>query len=206
MSSTTLPRRSRLTPAARARSRAPIAVAGLAIAALVTGCRTTTTPSAAAFCRRVEANRSVLQGAGTDAAGVARTLAAYRNVAQVAPAGVRDAWGTVTALVESAASADLTVPQTNERLAARSLAAKPEIDSIVHYTKSTCGLDIAAAAPVTAPVPAPTAQATGDPAPTAPATGQPAPGDLATADAAAATDATPAIVEEPGTVPPTVAG
>ena len=196
MSSTTLPRRSRLTPAARARPRVPIAVAGLAVAALVTGCRTTTTPSAAAFCRRVEANRSVLQGAGTDAAGVARTLAAYRNVAQVAPAGVRDAWGTVTALVESAASADLTVPQTNERLAARSLAAKPEIDSIVNYTKSTCGLDIAAAAPVTAPVPAPTA----------PATGQPAPGDTATADAAAATDATPAIVEEPGTVPPTVAG
>ena len=87
MSSTTLPRRSRLTPAARARPRVPIAVAGLAVAALVTGCRTTTTPSAAAFCRRVEANRSVLQGAGTDAAGVARTLAAYRNVAQVAPAG-----------------------------------------------------------------------------------------------------------------------
>ena len=115
--------------------------------------------------------------------------------------GVRDAWGTVTALVESAASADLTVPQTNERLAARSLAAKPEIDSIVHYTKSTCGLDIAAAAPVTAPVPAPTAPATGDPA-----TGQPATGEPATANGAGATDATPTTVEEPGTVPPTVAG
>ena len=193
MSSTTALRR-RLAPLASARPRALIG-AGLAAAALLAGCRTTTTPSAAAFCRRVEANRSVLHGGGADAAGVARTLAAYRNVAQVAPAGVRDAWGTVTALVESAASADLSEPQTNERLAARSLAAKPEIDSIVNYTKSTCGLDIAAAAPVTPSVPAPGASATADPAI-----------DPATGVGATATEDTPTTVEPPGTVPPTAAG
>ena len=193
MSPTTALRR-RLAPGERARPRAFVG-ASLAAAALLSGCRTTTTPSAAAFCRRVEANRSVLQGAGADAAGVARTLAAYRNVAQVAPAGVRDAWGTVTALVESAASADLSEPQTNERLAARSLAAKPEIDSIVTYTKSTCGLDIAAAATVTPPAPAATASATADPAT-----------DPATQSGTAAADDPPTTVEAPGTVPPTAAG
>ena len=156
-------------------------VAGVAVG--LTGCTKTATPSAAAFCRRIAANKQALQGPAGDAAALGRTLTAYRTVGQVAPIAVRDAWTTVTALIESAATADLTQPQASEGLAARALAAKPEIDAIVSYARTTCDLDLStgltAAVPAATTVPASTGS--GDPT---------------------AVDPTATTADAPGTVPP----
>ena len=168
---------------ARSGTRACVAlIALIALIALSGGCGGAVTPSQPGFCRRVSANLDALRNVA-DPAQAGKTLDAYHKVAAVAPAGVRDAWTTLTAVIESAATKDISQPGAESAFTQRILASKSAFDTILAYTKDNCGIDLAAPPPTTPPttaapttiaptreLPATTAPATETSAPEAPST------------------------------------
>ena len=120
-----------------------IALAAMAVpAGALTGCNRGTVPSGKAFCDRVSARLAELRGPVADPAAARASVQAYRDLGAVAPAPVRDAWKAVTALVESAASLDLTSPEAQSTFAERALAAAPQVKTITDYAHDTCGVDL----------------------------------------------------------------
>jgi hypothetical protein len=110
-----------------------------------TACSGGTIPSGTAFCGRVQQRLDVLKGVKIDPAdpsSAKKVLAAYEDVAKVAPAPVRDAWTNVTALVRSAANDDLSTPEASGRFAEKALATQPDITTIKTYVKATCGFEL----------------------------------------------------------------
>jgi hypothetical protein len=139
----------RWTTARRARLGAPGCVALATLIVVAAACSDAVTPSQPGFCRRVTANLDALRNVA-DPTQAGKTLDAYRKVAVVAPAGVRDAWTTLTAVIESAATKDISQPGAEAAFAQRILTSKPAIDTILAYTKDNCGIDLAAPPPTTA--------------------------------------------------------
>jgi len=128
-------------------ARRPLAAAALVVllAGPLAACNRGTVPSGKAFCDRVGARLADLKGPVTDAATAKRSVQAYRDLQAVAPAPVRDAWKTVTSLVESAAALDLTSTEQQSRFAEQALAASSQVKTVTDYTRDTCGLDLNAA-------------------------------------------------------------
>jgi hypothetical protein len=144
----------RSTTARRARLGPPTCVALVLVIVVTAACGGAVTPSQPGFCRRVSANLDALRNVA-DPSQASKTLDAYRKIAAVAPAGVRDAWTTLTAVIESAATKDISQPGAEAAFAQRILASKPAIDTILAYTKDNCGIDLAAPPPTSPPTTAP---------------------------------------------------
>ena len=114
----------------------------LAAAVPLSACNRGTVPSGAAFCARVTKHLAELKGPVTDSAAAKRAVEAYKDVAIMAPAPVREAWATVTLLVEAAASLDLTSATAQSAFAERAVAADAQITRVADYTRDTCGVEL----------------------------------------------------------------
>ena len=125
-----------------ARRRLAAAALVLVAASPLAACNRGTVPSGKAFCERVSARLAELKGPVTDSAGAKRSVQAYRDLQPVAPAPVRDAWKTVTSLVEAAATLDLTSTDQQGKFAEQALAASGQVKIVTDYTRDTCGLDL----------------------------------------------------------------
>lgn len=121
----------------------PRALPAAALAALIlAACGGDPAPTGDAFCAAVSSKLEQLRGPVTDPATATRAVQAYRDVAKVTPAPVRDAWKTVTGLVETASTLDVTSKDEQARFAERALAAARDVKTITEYTKTTCGVDL----------------------------------------------------------------
>ena len=125
----------------RAIALSMLAVAFVAAAPL-SACNRGTVPSGTAFCARVTKHLAELKGPVTDSAAAKRAVAAYKDVATVTPAPVREAWASVTLLVEAAASLDLTSATSQSAFAERAVAADAQITRVADYTRDTCGVEL----------------------------------------------------------------
>ena len=119
-----------------------MAAIAIAAAAPLSASNRGTVPSGAAFCERVTKHLTELKGPVTDNAAAKRAVAAYKDVATVTPAPVREAWATVTLLVEAAASLDLTSATAASAFAERAVAADGQITRVADYTRDTCGVEL----------------------------------------------------------------
>ena len=108
---------------------------------VLSACNRGTVASGTAFCDRVAKRLPELKGPVTDGDTAKRAVAAYKDVGTVAPAPVREAWATVTSLVQAAASLDVTSPAAQSAFAERAIAADPQITLVVTYTRDTCGIE-----------------------------------------------------------------
>ncbi len=110
------------------------------LAVSLVACGGAEAPTGEAFCKAVSSKIDQLKGPVTDPAAAAKSVQAYQDVAKVAPAPVRDAWKTVTGLVESAATLDLTSKDAQAKFAERALQAAGDVKTITDYTQTTCGV------------------------------------------------------------------
>jgi hypothetical protein len=122
------------------RSPARSALAAPLLAVVLAACGGADAPTGEAFCQAVSSKLEQLKGPVTDPAAAAKSVQAYRDVAKVAPAPVRDAWKTVTELVESAATLDLTSKDAQAKFAERALEAAGDVRTITDYTQTTCAI------------------------------------------------------------------
>lgn len=122
----------------------PFAVTAACAAAVLSlvACGGSDAPTGDAFCAAVTSKLEQLRGPATDPATAAGAVKAYQDVAKVAPAPVRDAWNTVTDLVEAAADLDTSSKEDQAAFAERALAAAGDVTTITDYTKTTCGIDL----------------------------------------------------------------
>jgi hypothetical protein len=131
-----------MRPHARTVLAAPLLA--VLLAGALAACGRPEAPTGQAFCDAVTAKLDQLKGPVTDPATAAKAVQAYQDVAKVAPAPVRDAWNTVTDLVEAASSLDLASKDAQAKFAERALRAAGDVKTITDYTQTTCGVTLSA--------------------------------------------------------------
>lgn len=132
-----------MRPHARRRAHLLAVLAVPLLALPIAACGGPEAPTGQAFCDAVSSKLEQLKGPVTDPVAAAKAVAAYQDVAKVAPAPVRDAWTTVTELVEAAATLDLASKDAQAKFAERALRAAGAVKTITDYTQTTCGVTLA---------------------------------------------------------------
>lgn len=99
-------------------------------------------PNAGRFCARLAEDRDLVvsgAGAGSDTALVVER---YRELGEVAPLEIRDAWRTVTDLVAAAAVLEPSDAEARRRLAEQAFAAQPAAVEVATWARDRCGVDL----------------------------------------------------------------
>jgi len=121
------------------------------------------------FCAKLQKDHAQLSVVPSDPRQLSAYVNRYRQLAKVVPLAIDDEWHTVTDLMQSVASDDLSDPGAADKLRDKAAAAMKAVDAVRTYAQQTCGVDLAlgsTTAPPTATTVVPGAPAT----PTAPTT------------------------------------
>lgn len=122
------------------------AVAGAASAVLlamvISACSRDDRADGARFCEALRTEQITLTGGVTSTAQAEALVARYEELAELAPAAVRDEWTVVTQLLEAAVTTPADDPEAAQALTERALAAQQDVDVVTEWVRATCAVDL----------------------------------------------------------------
>ena len=111
-------------------------VAALGLAACDKGSR------ADQFCAKLQKDQQQLSTVPSQPDQLEAYVNRYRQLAKVVPLAIDDEWHTVTDLMQSVASDDLSDPDAADKLRDEAVAATKAVDTVRTYARQTCGVDL----------------------------------------------------------------
>ena len=118
-----------------------LVVLALVLAGLA-ACSRETRADGAAFCDAVRTEQATLTGGVSSPEQAAAMVDRYRELEELAPVAVRDEWGRVTDLLETAATTAAGDAEAVAALAEEALTAAQDVDTVTTWLRTTCGVDL----------------------------------------------------------------
>jgi hypothetical protein len=123
------------------------------VLAALTACSRETRADGAAFCDAVRTEQATLTAGVASPEQAAAVVERYRELEELAPVAVRDEWGRVTDLLETAAITPTGDAEAVAALAQDALAAAQDVDTVTTWLRTTCGVDLRPGLATDQPVP-----------------------------------------------------
>jgi hypothetical protein len=103
------------------------------------------------FCARVEAEQAALSGGIVTPLDASAAVTRYQELADLAPLAIRDEWAQLTAVVEAAATADVTDPAERDRLTELAYGSEQAARTVDQWVTERCGVRLRNGPAITAP-------------------------------------------------------
>jgi hypothetical protein len=123
------------------------------VTAALSACNRETRADGGAFCEAVRTEQASLTAGVAGPEQASAMVARYRELEELAPVAVRDEWGRITDLLETAATTPTGDAEAVAELAQDALAAAQDVDTVTTWVRTTCGVDLRPGFATDQPVP-----------------------------------------------------